>query len=139
MKFPLNHNALKEMFINASESGLSEFQGEYIVDMLAYLPSLKRFSHRKVFYKKNDRIFGHNILSNKKWGHFYLEKGVCTDLDLLKITVINYDMRGNSLPVRRIRDYVRCIEKEKIYIGRFNYLIMSSPRFMGYFSLEKVL
>jgi hypothetical protein len=139
MKFPANHNALKEMFINAAEPALYDFQGEYIVDMLAYLPSLKRFSHRKLFYKKNGRIFGHNILLNKKWGHFFLEEGVCSELDSIKTVVINYYLKENTFPVRRIRDHIRCIEKEKIYIGRFNYLIMGSPRFIGYFSLEKVL
>jgi len=138
MKFPANHNALKEMFINAAAPELSDFQGEYIVDMLAYLPSLKKLSHRKTFYKKNDRTLGHNILLNKKWGHFFLEEGVCSELDSIRTVVINYDLKENTFPVRRIRDHLRCIEKEKIYIGRFNYMIGTRLYFIGYFSLEKM-
>jgi hypothetical protein len=139
MKFPADYNRLKELFIKASEPELSDFQGEYIVDMLAYLPSLKGFSHRKTFYRKNDRIFGHNILLNKRWGHFFLEEDVCSELDSIKTVLINYDLKENTFPVRSIRDYVRCIEKEKIYIGRFNYLIGTRLYFIGYFSLEKAL
>jgi hypothetical protein len=138
MELPKNNYELTKFFKNARTPNVYEFCGEYLVDMLTVLPSLRKFSHRKVFYTKNDRVLGYNLLfTNKIWGHFFLEEGICKEVDLLKVVVINYDKIENSFISNRIRDQLRCIEKDALYLGRFNYLFMGKPQFLGYFSLTK--
>jgi hypothetical protein len=139
MKFPKGNTKLTEIFKKAKTPEISEFNGEYSVDMLTMLPSLRRLSHRKVFYPDNGNILGHNLFfANKKWGHFFLEKGICEELDYLDVTVINYKRDENSFISNRIRDYVRCVKENTIYLGRFNYLFMGKFHFLGYFSLTKL-
>jgi hypothetical protein len=138
MKLPKNNYELTKFFKNARTPNVYEFCGEYFVDMLTVLPSLRKFSHRKVFYIENDRALGYNLLfTNKIWGHFFLEDGICAEIDSSKVVVINYDRLENSFISNRIRDYVKCID-DTLYIGRFNYLFMGKPQFLGYFSLTKV-
>jgi hypothetical protein len=138
MKFPQTHRELKEIFRSASNTALYDFSGEYLVDMLTVWPSFKRFSHRKVIYAENGRVSGYNVLFNKIWGHFIVEEDTCYDVDSVKVVVINYNKTENSFPIRGIRDHIRCIEKDMLYIGRFNYLFMGRLQFLGYFSLEKI-
>lgn len=139
MKFPNNNYELTEIFKNARIPEVSELNGEYFVDMLTMLPSLRKLSHRKVFYTKNDKVVGHNILfTNKIWGHFFLEEGICKEVDSSKVVVINYDKRENSFIFNRTKDFIRCVEDNTLYIGRFNYLFMGKFRFLGYFSLSKI-
>lgn len=138
MKFPKSNDELTEIFRNAAAPSISEFNGEYHVNMLTGLPTLKRFSHRKVFYRESGKTVGYNMLFVKKvWGYFFLEDGICKETDSLKTTMINYDRGENSFISNRIRDYVRCIEKNNLYIGRFYYLFMGKFHFLGYFSLSK--
>lgn len=135
---PRNNIALRIIFKNATEPDTSEFSGEYTVDMLTVLPSLQRFAHRKVFHHDNTTVSGHNVLfSNTIWGHFFLEQGICPQVDSGKVIVINYNTTKNSFLTRRIRDHVRCIEKNRLYLGRFNLVVMGRPRFLGFFSLSK--
>lgn len=138
MKFPRRNRELDALFIEARLPSLPEFDGEFTVDMLTVLPSLRRFSHRKLFYSENGKVSGCNVLfRDMKWGHFYLELGVCEDLDSLPVTEINYNRDRNVFITRRIRDYVRCVEQEILYLGRFHYMISGKPRFAGYFSLAR--
>ena len=137
MKLPKNNLRLTEIFRNAATPDISEFSGEYFVDMLTVFPSFKRFSHRKVFHLENDKVSGYNVLLNRTWGHFFLEEGICNELDSLRAVVINYDRRENTFFIRRIRDHVRRIEQD-IYLGRFNYLLYGRLYFGGYFLLEKI-
>ena len=138
MKFPKSNYELKKIFKQAKTPQILDFNGEYYVNMLTVLPSLRRFSHRKVFYHDNNRVIGYNVLfSNKIWGHFYLENGACREIDCLDAAVINYNRTENSFISKRIIDYIRCVEKDFLYLGRFNYFLMGKPRFLGYFSLEK--
>ena len=58
MNLPKNNYKLTEIFKNARTPKLSEFNGEYFVDMLTILPSLRKFSHRKIFYSENDKTLG---------------------------------------------------------------------------------
>ena len=53
MKLTRNHSRLTEIFKNARVPDIFEFHGEYLVDMLTVLPSLKNFSHRKIFLTEN--------------------------------------------------------------------------------------
>ena len=127
------------MFKSAKMPDLSEFNGEYFVDMLTVLPNLRKFSHRKVFYTKDNRIFGHNILlTNRTWGHFFIEKGDCKALNSLEVIIINYSRPENSFITNKIRDHLRCIEQNKLYLGRFNYFLKGRFYFLGYFSLSKL-
>jgi len=135
---PENNQKLNEMFMNARAPEMSEFHGEYLVDMLTMMPSFRRFSHRKVFYSENGNVAGYNILFNKVWGHFFLEKGVCKKPDSLDVVVINYNRSENTFVTKRIRDHVRCFESGNSYIGRFHYLFMGKEYFLGYFSLSKL-
>lgn len=138
MSLPKNNHRLGEIFRDASLPDISEFKGEYFVDMLTVLPSLKAFSHRKFFYSQDGKVLGYNILFKRKiWGHFFVEQGVCGEVDSLPAVVIDYQRRENSFISNRIRDYLRCIEKNKLYLGRFNYNLMGKFYFMGYFSLTK--
>ena len=138
MQFPKTHRQLKEIFKDAETPEIYDLNGEYLVDMLTVFPSFKRFSHRKVMYKDNGRISGHNVLFNITWGHFFIEEDICRDVDSVNVAVINYNRPENTLPVRGIRDQLRCMEKGVLYIGRFNYLIAGKLSFLGYFSLERL-
>ena len=138
MKLPGSNQELKEVFRNAKTPAAAELDGEYLVDMLTVFPSLKRFSHRKVIYRENNRVAGYNVVFNKIWGRFIVEEDTCKDVDSVKVAVINYNRPENSLLIRGIRDHLRCMEKDLLYIGRFNYLFMGRLQFMGYFSLEKI-
>jgi len=138
MELPKTNSELKLIFRNAAPPDISEFSGEYLVDMLTVFPSLKIFGHRKIFYHENGKVTGCNVLFNRRWGHFSVKEEVCGEPDSLREAVISYDRGENTFPVRRIRDHVRRIEKDALYIGRFNYLIFGKLHFFGYFSLEKV-
>lgn len=134
MGLPRNNRKLNEIFKNARTPDIFEFNGEYFVNMLTGIPSLKRFFHRKVFYPKNNKILGYNLFfNNMKWGSFFLEQRSYNEG---KVIVINYDKKENSFITDKIRDYVRRVDKE-IYLGRFNYLFFGKPLFLGYFSLTK--
>ncbi len=135
---PEDSDKLREILKNARTPEISEFNGEYLVDMLTMLPSFSRFSHRKVFYSENGIVSGYNILFNRIWGYFSLEKGFCGGPDSLNAVVINYNRGENLFFTKRIRDYVRCIESGRLYIGRFQYLLMGRECFLGYFSLSKL-
>lgn len=138
MKLPKNNCELTEIFKNGRTPEVFEFNGEYLVDMLTILPSLRKFSHRKVFYTENNRVLGYNILfTNKIWGRFFLEIGICQEVDSLKVVVINYKRVENSFISNRIRDHIRYVQ-DGVFLGRFNYLIMGKLRFLGYFSLLKI-
>ncbi|UCF86591.1 MAG: hypothetical protein JSV71_03665 [Nitrospiraceae bacterium] len=138
MEFPRNNRKLKEIFTNSRTPELSELNGEYSVDMLTLIPSLKRLEHRKVFYPEDAGVTGHNILLNIKWGRFFLERGTCKDLGHLGVVVINYDRPRNLCITKKVRDHLRCVENGELYLGRFNVLLLDKLYFLGYFSLRKV-
>jgi hypothetical protein len=138
MKFPRNNNELKKIFRKAYTPDISEFSGEYLVDMLTFIPGLNMFPLRKIFYVEHGGVSGYNILFKKVWGHFFLEKGICKEVDSLNTVVINYNRTENSAIIRNIRDDVRCLEKGNLYLGRFNYILMGNHRFLGYFSLSRM-
>jgi hypothetical protein len=139
MRLPKDNKELTSIIKKARVPDPFEFSGEYAGDMRTILPSLKKFSHRKFFFTENNQVKGYNILFQKKiWGHFYLERGTCLDLGSADVLVINYAKRENSFSYRVI-DYVRCIEDKTLYLGRFNYVLFGKPRFLGYFTLTKVL
>ncbi|UCD15255.1 MAG: hypothetical protein JSV34_05935 [Candidatus Omnitrophota bacterium] len=139
MKLPRDNYRLTEVFKTAGIPSIYEFEGEYVVDMLTVLPSLRKFRHRKVFYTKNSRVLGYNIIFNQKiWGHFFVEEGICPSLGLGKAAVINYDRAQNSSLTNKIRDYIRRLDKAT-FLGRFMYLVLGRQYFLGYFSLSKVM
>jgi hypothetical protein len=138
MKLPDSHKELRRLFLDADTPVLEELNGSYLVDMLGLWPSFKRFSHRKIIYRKNNKVKGHNVLLGRRWGHFHLEDALCRDAEEVKATLINYNRPENSFPVRRIRDYIRSVAPG-VYLGRFYYLLHGNyMRFLGYFSLEQI-
>jgi len=138
MKFPNNNHELTEIFKNVRAPEISEFNGEYFVDMLTVLPSLREFFHRKVFYAEDGGVVGYNVFfKDIVWGRFFVEEGICEEVNSLKVAVINYDRVENSFISNGIRDHVGCIEEGTLYLGRLNYLFKGKLRFLGYFSLSK--
>jgi len=136
MSLPGRHKELKAAFVNAGDPDLSDLTGEYIVNIVI-LPGYRAFIHRKVFYTDSGKVLGYNLLFHKTWGHFSVEEGAATAPDSLNVAVINYNRPENPFPIRRIRDHIRCVKREILYIGRANYLLYGKPRFLGYFTLEK--
>ncbi len=140
MKFPKDNSKLTEIFNKAQVPKIAEFDGEYYVNILTTLPNLRRFSHRKKFRNENGKVIGCNILfKNMQWGHFFVEEGVCKDVEPEEVIVINYNVERNPFVFRKIRDHVRCVEEGRLYIGRFNYVFMGKVRFFAYFTLEKII
>jgi hypothetical protein len=135
-RLPLDNHSLTEIFKDATMPNIDDFSGEYYVYMLTGLPSFRRFGHRKIFYTESGKVVGHNVIKIP-WGHFSLEAGV-SDLDGKGVVVIDYKRSENSFISKRIRDHVRCIGEGNLYIGRFNYMLMGKPYFIGYFLLSRV-
>ena len=139
MRLPKNNYELNKIFRNLKTSNVSQFKDEYFVDMLTGLPTLRKILHRKVFYHEKNRVLGYNVLlKNMIWGRFFLEEGICKEMDSIKVVVINYNRPENSFISNRIIDHVRCIEENALYLGRFNYLLRGKFFFLGYFSLLKI-
>jgi hypothetical protein len=136
---PKSSRDLREVFRNARTPEVTEFHGEYLVRMLTAMPSLHGLKHRKSFRNDQKGTVGKNIVSrNFVWGNFFLEEGTMPGPEKLKVVVINYDAPGNTILTRRIRDLVRAVEGDRLYLGRFNMLINGKLRFLGYFSLTKI-
>ena len=66
MKLPKNNKELTKIIKKAQVPDVKEFKGEYVVDMLTVLPSLKKYSHRKFFFSENNQVQGYNILFQRK-------------------------------------------------------------------------
>jgi len=132
------HKELSTAFVNAGYPDLSELSGEYLVNIVM-VPGYRSFSHQKIFYRANNKVLGYNVLFDKTWGHFSVQEGSVTAPDSLNVAVINYNRPENSFIIRRIRDYIRCVKRNTLYIGRAHYLVCGTPRFLGYFTLEKMV
>ncbi len=139
MVFPKSSRTLKQMFKDAAPPDIAHLGGEYLVDMLTLWPSFRRFAHRKVIYREDTGVAGYNVLFNKIWGRFTIEEGTGTDTGSLQVAIINYNRADNSFVTRGIRDHIRCVKQGTVYIGRFHYQFAGRPRFLGYFSLEKIM
>lgn len=134
MILPKDSRQLSEIFQTAIMPNVFEFDGEYFVDMLTILPTLRQLHHRKLFYRENNTVIGYNLLfSDLRWGYFFLEESAAE-----QTVAINYARRENSFVSRRIRDCVRCVEKKRLYVGKFHYCFMKQARFLGYFSLTRI-
>jgi hypothetical protein len=139
MELPKGNKRLEEVFKKARAPEITEFRGEYAVRMLTRLPSLHWLKHRKSFSRAEGGVTGQNILLRGcSWGEFFLEEGVMPGREQLKVVVINYGTRGNTVVTRGIRDLVRAVDGERLYLGRLNLLIGGRLRFLGYFSLERL-
>ena len=139
IKLPKNNKDLNEIFQKSTVPGISEFNGQYYVDMLTGLPSLRKLPHRKVFCTENGQVLGYNLLfSNIKWGCFFLQEGASGGLGASEAMIINYNRAENTFITNKMRDYIKCIQKGHLYIGKLNYLFRDKIYFLGYFSLEKI-
>lgn len=136
---PKSNKALWQVFKNGRIPQVREFQGEYLVRMLTMLPSLHRVKHRKSFETDDKGSVGKNILfRNFAWGNFFLEEGALEKPEKLEAVIINYATRKNTCMIRRIRDFVRAVDGDRLYLGRFTMVILGKPVFLGYFSLTKI-
>ena len=124
--------------MNAAIPDMEALPGEYRVDMLFPWPSLRRLSHRKVIYREHGGLAGHNVLMNRVWGYFAIEEGSCADINRGRAAVITYDRPENPFILKGLRDFLRCLDKDHLYLGRFYYEIGTRKVFLGYFSLENV-
>lgn len=137
MRFPGRHKKLNDVFQNAEAPDRSHLNGEYRVNILM-LPGYGIFGHRKVFFYENGAISGYNILFSKRWGRFTVEESGTAPPNLLNVAVINYERGENSSLIRRIRDYIRYVQNDDLYIGKAYYRVFGKTIFLGYFTLEKI-
>ena len=115
MNLPKNDLKLAEIFKTSRVPQAIEFYGEYFVDMLTVLPSLRKYSHRKFFYTEHNTVKGYNILFQKKiWGHFFLERGTYGD-ESAAVLIINYARKENRFFSHRMIDFVRCVEDDTLF------------------------
>lgn len=136
---PKSDSALWQVFKNGRLPEIGEFQGEYTVRMLTIAPSLHGMKHRKVFFQSKGDVCGKNILfRHLEWGSFFLKETRMQGPERLQVVVINYGRPENTILTRRIRDLVRAVDGDKLYLGRFNILVRGKLRFLGYFSLTKI-
>lgn len=138
MRFPLTYRELENIFMDARDPDIAALNGEYTVDMLSFLPSLKRFNHRKVIYAGEHKPAGYNVLFGKTWGKFSVSLSDDKETGFQKTLMLNYDLEHNFLLIRNIRDYLRCIEDNTLFIGKFYFRFFRWDFFIGYFSLEKI-
>lgn len=129
------HIKLKDLFVESDRSDVNNLVGEYLVDMLTGIPSLRFINHRKVFLRDQGKVVGYNIIfNNLRWGYFFVEE---SEFNGLKTILINYDTDKNSFFTKIIRDHIRYDSKHGEYIGRFNIQLFEKLFFFGYFSLKK--
>jgi hypothetical protein len=137
VNFPGRHRELNTLFVNATDPDLSHLKGEYLVNILM-VPGYRTLRHRKRFYTENGNVLGYNLILHKIWGRFIVEEGLAAGAVQLNGAVINYNRPENLFFIRRIRDYIRCVKKDKLYIGRAGYRLFRRTIFLGYFTREKI-
>lgn len=136
MALPRKARELETVFDAAPAPEPSELAGEYTVDMLTRLPSLKWMGHRKRFFALDGGPAGHNLLFRGwVWGRFALRDGECSDRGGPAL-FIDYDRSANSFVSRPMLDYVRWIG-EGLYLGRLYYQLGRRRLFLGFFALER--
>ena len=105
---------------------IEELPGKYEVKMLGWM---RWFPPN---YKEIRANRGVNLLfGQKRWGRFIVRDW------LFKNLLLDYDVPGNGILSRRIRDYVRKLT-DNVYIGEFCYVLFGKPRFLGYFILRRI-
>jgi hypothetical protein len=134
---PGNARELEPIFDAAAVPEPSELAGEYTVDMLTRLPTLKWMGHRKSFFVQDGQPAGHNLLlGGWVWGRFVLKSGECGDRGDTAL-FIDYGQPGNSFVSRPMRDYVRRVG-DGLYLGRLYYKLGRRRLFLGFFALERI-
>ena len=113
---------------------------EWRVSMLTgAIPNMRGWPlhHRKQF---TGNWVGHNVFRhNLRWGGFNLFYTIAADNDMPAL-LLNYDVPGNSFVARRIRDHVRMSNNDpNLMLGRFNIVWGSKLKFLGYFSLARIV
>ena len=135
LDLPKKNDELREIFGKSTVPDISDFTGEYYVNMLTGMPSLRRFGHHKRFYTVGDRVLGHNIVW-RTWGHFTIYEDVFEE-DGLGVAMLNYNVDENTFVTKGLRDQVRCIEPGVLYLGRANYMLRGRMLFLGYFTMSR--
>ncbi|MGA1821498.1 MAG: hypothetical protein ACMUIG_03110 [Thermoplasmatota archaeon] len=140
IELPKGNSRLTEVF-KAGDAGSSrDLKGEFYVDILTGLPSLRKLNHRKrISIEKGDHRGFNTVFRKKKvFGHFKVEPDTCEELDSIKVIKLDYYVPENSFIMNRMIDRMRCIKRRKLYLGRYYLRLFGKHRFMGYFTLEKI-
>jgi hypothetical protein len=137
MRFPGSHKKPTAVFADSPAPDLSHLQGEYLVNILM-VPGYRTLRHRKFFYREHGNVLGYNLLRHTIWGRFTVEEGRAAEADSRHAAVINYNRNENLFFIRRIRDHIRCVKEDALYIGRAGYRLFGRTIFLGYFTLEKI-
>lgn len=139
MSLPKSNRELDPLFKKGTLPEVKEFNGEqYYVNILTGMPNFRRFNHRKTFYMKQEDYFGNNMILGKlNFGYFSVESGFNEALDL-PVANLNYDQPRTSFILKPMRDHIRCLETQKLYLGRYNIINNNGVlTFKGYFSLRR--
>lgn len=121
----MTHRATRLYNLGATPN-IEELPGKYEVKMLGWMKWFPR-NHKFV-----TRYIGFNELCGRMlWGRFIVRDWV------FKSLLLDYDVPGNGILSRRIRDYIRKLT-DNVYIGKFCYVLFGKPRFLGYFILRRV-
>jgi len=140
VELPKGNARLTEVFINGDARSIRDLKGEYYVDILTGLPSIRKLNHRKKITLDRTGHSGYNTVFKKKkvFGHFKVEPDTCKELEDLKVIKLDYHVPENSFIMNRMIDRIRCIKRRKLYLGRYYLRLFGRHRFMGYFTLEKI-
>jgi len=138
-KLPKKNSKLTNEFRNGKPVKLDELQHEYYVEIITgFIPNVIRFSHRKKYYLRNGKPYGNNILfKDYNFGYFSMEKdyiAIKGDDEKLDVLILNYHNKRNFI-WRGMIDQIRCLEYQKLYLGRYNLHFFGKLRFVGYFAL----
>lgn len=138
-KLPRKNSKLTNLFINGKPVEIDELQNEYYVEMITgFVPNFIKFNHRKRFYKKDGKPYGNNIIfRNYNFGYFDIEENqikVPGDDETHDVLILNYHNKRNFI-WRGMVDQIRCLEYQKLYLGRYNLHFFGKLRFVGYFAL----
>jgi hypothetical protein len=133
-RLPRTLKSLNGFFSTAREPVFEELYGEYRVKILTGFPDFSWCNHRKVFYGKEGKGYGYNLMfSGWRWGYFDLR----ATPDPHDAVLIDYDKKENPFFWRPIRDYIKCLQKNTLYLGQFRYELNRKEKFIGYFSLSR--
>ena len=126
--------------LDGDARSIKDLKGEYYVDILTGLPSIRKLNHRKKITIDSKDHRGYNTVFKKKkvFGHFKVEPDTCEELDSLKVIKLDYYVPENSFIMNRMIDRMRCMERKRLYLGRYYLRLFGKHKFMGYFTLEKI-
>lgn len=124
-----------------------EVASEWRVDVLSGpLPSMGGWPlrHRKRFDLTplgdvRGRVAGHNVFRDDlRWGRFSVVDVVTGSFRAF--SCLDYDVDGNSWPVRRMLDYIRQpADRPDLVVGLYGLVLWGRYRKLGHFTLTRIV